>query len=166
MLLSPKPGAILCQTVDNHFTQTLSCVRHWQGLSKHSDYTVNSPHELCPSTFLNFLFCAPLVLESVSVWRTVQLSPTMHKGLCYFVSVFPSFTYLTAAVLSFVVFPFTLFSSALTPAEQWIILIVSLSDPLISMSVLTLIGLIVIWLFHYDWRYHARQGQTNYSTFH
>lgn len=121
-------------------------------------------HTSCVPQPLNFLFCAPLVLESVNVWRTVQLSPTTHKGLCYLVSVFPSFTYLTAAVLSFVVFPFTLFSSALTPAGQWIILIVSLSDPLISMSLL--IGLIVKRLFHCGWRYHARQGQTNYSTFH
>lgn len=110
--------------------QTQAC------LSKHSDYTV-TVHTSCVPQPLNFLFCAPLVLESVIVWRTVQLSPTMHKGLCYFVSVFPSFTYLTAAVLSFVVFSFPLFSSALTPAEPWIILIVSLSDPLISMSVLT-----------------------------
>lgn len=53
----------------------------------------------------------------------------MHKGLCYFVSVFPSFTYLTATMLSFVVFPFTLFSSASTPAEEWIVLTFSLSDP-------------------------------------
>lgn len=64
----------------------------------------------------------------------------MHKGLCYFV--FPSFTYLTAAVLSFVVFPFYFVFISFTPAEQWIILIVSLSD-LVIKSVSTVIGLIV-----------------------
>lgn len=129
MLLSPKPGAILCQTVDRHFTvicQTLA------DISKHSDYTVTIHTSFIPR-YLNFLLCAPLVPESVSVWRAVQLSPTMHKGLCNFVSVLPSFTYLTAAVLSFFVFPFTLYStalsSALTLAEQWITLIVGLSDP-------------------------------------
>lgn len=143
MLLSPKPGAILCQTVDSHFTvlcQTLAVI------SKHSDYTVTIHTSFIPR-YLNFLLCASLVPESVSVWRAVQLSPTMHKGLCNFVSVLPSFTYLTAAVLSFFVFPFTLYSSALTPAEQWITLIVGLSDPLISMPVLTLISLIVMRLF-------------------
>lgn len=107
------------------------------GLSKHSNYTVKVRTSCVPQP-LNFLFYAPLVQESVNVWRTVQLSPTVHKGLCYLVSVFPSFTYLTAAVLSFVVFPFTFFfPSASTPAEQWAISIVRLSDPLISMSMLT-----------------------------
>lgn len=55
---------------------------------------------------IHLLLC-PLVLESVHVWRIVQLSPTVHKGLCYFV--FPSFTYLTAAVFSIVVFTFLFF---------------------------------------------------------
>lgn len=77
----------------------------------------NSPQELYLST-LELL--VPCPLESVNVWRSVQLSPTMHKGLCYFV--FPSFTYLTAAVLSFVVFPFYFVFISFTPAEQWIIL--------------------------------------------
>lgn len=141
VLLSPKPGAILCQTVDSHFTVMFQKLA---GLSKHSDYTITVHTSYVPQ-YLNFLLCASLVLESVSVWRAVQLSPTVHKGLCNFV--LPSFTYLTAAVLSFVVFPFTLYSSTLTPAEQWIILIFSLNDPLISMPMLTLIGLIAMRLF-------------------
>lgn len=147
VLLSTKPGAILCQTVDSHFTVTCQMLA---GISKHSEYTVTI-HKSCVPQYLNFMLCAPLVLESVSVWRAVQLSPTVHKGLCNFVSVLPSFTYLTAAVLSFVVFPFTLYSSALssalTPAEQWITLMIGLSDPLISMPVLTLSSLIVMRLF-------------------
>jgi len=133
VLLSPKQGAILCQTVDSHFTCHVSDA---SGPSKHSKYTV-TVHTSCVPQPLNFLVYAPLVLESVNVWRTVQLSPTVHKGLCYFVSVFPSFTYLTSAVLSFVVFPVVFFPSASTPAEQWAISIVRLSDPLISMSMLT-----------------------------
>lgn len=109
-----------------------------------------------------------LVPESVNIWRTVQLSPTVHKGLCYLVSVFPSFTYLTAAVLSFVVFPFYfVFHQLRPPAEQWIILIVSLSDPSDQHVCVDFDRFDCdIRLFHYDWRYHARQGQTNYSMFH
>lgn len=45
VLLSPKPGAILCQTVDNHFTQALS-LKTLMGLSKHSDYTVKQSKHL------------------------------------------------------------------------------------------------------------------------
>lgn len=160
MLLSPKPGAILCQTVDSHFTlrpcHVSDTSRSFEAFRLHS----NSPHKLCPSTFWTSLFCAPLVLESVGVWRTVQLSPTTHKGLCYFVSVFPSFTYLTAAVLSFVVFPFTLLSSASTPSRtmdhldsrpQWP------SDQHVCVDFDRFDCDEAV--FHYGWRYHARQGQ-------
>lgn len=105
------------------------------GLSKHSDYT-----ETVHTTFNLWTCC------SVLRWYWSQsASPTVHKGICYFV--FPSFTYLTAAVLSYIVFPFPLLSSALTPAEQWIIMIVGLNDPPVNMPVLTLISLIVMRLF-------------------
>lgn len=134
VLLSPIPGAILCQTVDSHFIQTLLCVRHWQvSFRLHT----NSPYESCPSTSWT-------CLSVLHLYWSQSLSPTVHKRMCYFV--FPSFTYLTAAVLSYVVFPFTLLPSALTPAEQ------SASATRWS-----------VWLswgcFHYTWRYRARQGQ-------
>lgn len=100
------------------------------GLLKHSDHTVTVHTSFVPQP-LNFLFCAPLVLESVNVLENRTTVPHHAQGALLHVSVFPSFTYLTAACC----LPFyILFSSALAPAEQWIILIVGLSDPLISMS--------------------------------
>lgn len=136
------------------YSDTVMC-QTLAGLSEHSDYTETVHPSRVPQP-VNFLFCAPLILESVS--------PTVHKGVRYFVSVFPSFTYLTAAVLSDVVFPFSLLSSALTPAEQWIIMIVNPSDQHACVDFDQFdCGEAV---FRYTWRYHARQGQTNYSTLH
>lgn len=57
-LLSPKPGAILCQIVDNHSTQTLSCVRHWQVCSSIHTTQCTSPHKLCPPAFELPVLCS------------------------------------------------------------------------------------------------------------
>lgn len=100
----------------------------------------NSPQELCPSTFELLVLCSVGIGVSQCLENRTNV-PHRAQGALF---VFPSFTYLTAAVLSFVVFPFILFSSASTPAEQWVIVIISFTDPLINMPMLTLNGLIVM----------------------
>lgn len=82
---------VKCQTLVDH--------------SKHSDYT-ETVH-----TTVNLWTCC-----SVLRWYWSQsASPAVHKGICYFV--FPSFTYLTAAVLSYFVFPFPLFIISFDPSR-------------------------------------------------
>ena len=83
--------------------------------------------------------CPSAVTTSCPVIRwywSRSVSLFVQKRVCYFI--FSSFTYLTAAVLSYVVFPFTL-SSALTPAQQWIIITASPCLPPVSLAVLAFV---------------------------
>lgn len=141
VLLSPKPGAILCQTVDSHFTIMSNTGRSFRAFRLQRNSHQRVSHNLWTS-------CCVLCWywSQSAIGEPYNCPPPCTRG---FVTFSPSFLALPTSqlLLSFVVFPFNLFSSALTPAEQWIILIISLNDLLISMPVLTLSGLIVMRLF-------------------
>lgn len=77
--------------------------RHWPVSQKHSDYT-ETVHTSCPSTFELLALC------SVGAGVGQRLLPRTRRGGFVALS-FPSFTYLTAAALSYVVFPFTFYVS-------------------------------------------------------
>lgn len=140
----PKPGAILCQTIDRHLTLTWSRVRHCAGLSMRS------------------VTVASLVLCSVGIGRHLEnrtTVPHLHKGLCYFVSVFPSFTYLTAPKFSFAVFPFTFFTSAhLTPVRRFGS---SSSDAVVVRLTNDRVSALTFWLRRGCFQYDRRRAWTN-----
>lgn len=75
-------------------------VKTLAGLSKAFRLHRNSPYKLCPSTFELLALC------SIGAGVGQRLLPRTRRGGFVALS-FPSFTYLTAAALSYVVFPFT-----------------------------------------------------------
>lgn len=90
---------------NSHFYWVLSSVRHWQ-----ISQSIQTTQKQSNTTFNLWTCC------SVLHWyRSQSASPTVHKGICYFV--FPSFTYLTAAVLSYIVFPFPLLIISFDPSR-------------------------------------------------